>query len=64
VPAGRTFGKLHDAKVDELTALGIPDKEANIPTMWPMLKEAVKQEGLTTYLQLRAGVRSFSSRGR
>jgi RHS repeat-associated protein len=36
VPAGRTFGKLHDAKVDELTAIGISDKDANIPTMLPM----------------------------
>jgi len=45
VPAGRTFGQLHDAKVDELLSQGVPDLMANIPTMPGVYVEAFKQEG-------------------
>jgi RHS repeat-associated protein len=45
VPAGRTFGEIHDAKVDALRAEGVPDWKANIPTMPGAYLEAVKQEG-------------------
>jgi hypothetical protein len=33
IPAGRTLGEVHDALVDTLTKLGVPDIVANVPTM-------------------------------
>jgi RHS repeat-associated protein len=36
VPAGRTFGEMHDRFVDIATRAGIPDLLVNIPSMFPM----------------------------
>jgi RHS repeat-associated protein len=36
VPAGRTFGEMHDSFVDAATGAGIPDWLANIPSMITM----------------------------
>lgn len=44
VPAGRTFGLVHDAKVDELRAQGVSDLRANVPTMPAAYVEAFKKE--------------------
>jgi hypothetical protein len=63
VPAGRTFGLLHDAEVDRLTALGVPDKDANIPTMWPMYKAAVQQESRITSVIINSIIRDWVARG-
>lgn len=53
VPAGRTFGQIHDAKVDDLRSQGVPDWKANIPTMPEAYWEAVKQEGGNSMQQLQ-----------
>ena len=48
MPAGRTFGDLHDAFVDAATGVGIPDALANIPSMIPMYTVALGTEALRT----------------
>ena len=48
MPAGRTFGDLHDGFVDAATRAGIPDALANIPSMIPMLGIAIGTEVLRT----------------
>ncbi|RFC40985.1 MAG: RHS repeat-associated core domain-containing protein [Candidatus Nitrotoga sp. CP45] len=48
VPAGRTFGEIHDSFVDIATRAGIPDWLANIPSMMPMYRLANKIETLRT----------------
>jgi hypothetical protein len=63
VPAGRTFGLLHDAEVDRLIALGVPDKQANIPTMWPMYMAAVQQESRITSVIINSIIRDWVTRG-
>ena len=40
VPAGYTFGQIHDALVGGLTGIGLPDWLVNIPTMLPMFQAA------------------------
>ena len=46
VPAGRTFGEMHDRFVDVATKSGIPDWLANIPSMIPAYGAAVGKEVL------------------
>ena len=48
VPAGRTFGEMHDNFVDAATAAGIPDWIANIPSMTLIYREAVIVEVMRT----------------
>lgn len=48
VPAGYTFGEMHDGFVDAATSVGIPDALANIPSMIPMLGLAIGTEVLRT----------------
>lgn len=48
VPAGRTFGDLHDAFVDAATTVGVPFALANIPSMVPMYAVALVTEVLRT----------------
>jgi RHS repeat-associated protein len=45
VPAGRTFGEMHDAKVEKLTSGGVPDAKANIPAMPGAYADADMAEG-------------------
>ena len=45
VPAGETFGQIHDAKVDEILSKNVPDWKANIPTMPEAYWQAAKKEG-------------------
>lgn len=40
VPAGYTFGEMHDAFVDAVTGVGLPDWLVNIPSMSPMFMAA------------------------
>jgi RHS repeat-associated protein len=56
VPAGRTFGEIHDARVDELTSKGVPDWRANIPTMPGAYADAVRQEMGNSLLQLQRNI--------
>ena len=48
VPAGYTFGEMHDGFVDAATSVGIPDALANIPSMIPMYITAIGVEMLRT----------------
>lgn len=48
VPAGRTFGEMHDNFVDAATRAGIPDWVANIPSMSYVYQEALITEVLRT----------------
>ena len=48
VPAGRTFGEMHDSFVNAATGAGIPDWLANIPSMTPTYAAAVGKEMLRT----------------
>jgi RHS repeat-associated protein len=48
VPAGYTFGEMHDAFVDAAHSVGIPDALANIPSMIPMYAVAIGTEVLRT----------------
>jgi RHS repeat-associated protein len=48
VPAGYTFGEIHDNFVDAATRAGIPDGLANIPSMIPMYTIALDIEVLRT----------------
>lgn len=57
VPAGRTFGLLHDATVDKLRELGVPDWLANVPTMSLMYLEAVRQESVNSSVSLARTIR-------
>lgn len=43
VPAGETFGQIHDAKVDEILSKNVPDWKANIPTMPEAYWQAAKK---------------------
>ena len=49
VPAGRTFGDLHDSFVDVETTRGIPDWAINIPTMIPLYVDSVVIEVLRAF---------------
>lgn len=48
VPAGRTFGEIHDTFVDAATRAGVPDWLANVPSMIPMYGVARDIEVLRT----------------
>ena len=48
VPAGYTFGEMHDSFVDAATSAGIPDWPANIPLMIPTYGGALGKEVLRT----------------
>lgn len=48
VPAGYTFGEMHDCFVDAATRAGIPDRLANIPSMILLYREALLKEVLRT----------------
>ena len=61
VPAGRTFGELHDTKVDDLSSKGVPDWRANIPTMPETYWEAIKQEGGKSMQQLQDNLLKLSN---
>ena len=56
VPAGRTFGEIHDDRVDELLSRGVPDWRANIPTMPGAYLDAVRQETANSSLQLERSI--------
>lgn len=60
VPAGRTFGEIHDARVGELTSQGVPDWKANIPTMPRAYLDAVKKEGANSFRALDMGFREWA----
>lgn len=48
LPAGYTFGEMHDNFVDAATRPGTPDWLANIPSMIFLYREAVQVEVLRT----------------
>ena len=48
VPAGYTFGEMHDGFVDAATKAGLPDWLVNIPSMYPMYLTAEIVELLRT----------------
>ncbi|MFZ5564795.1 MAG: RHS repeat domain-containing protein, partial [Thermodesulfobacteriota bacterium] len=48
VPAGRTFGEMHDAFVDIATSAGLPDWLINIPSMSFIYDKAIIVETLRT----------------
>ena len=48
VPAGRTFGDLHDSFVGAATNAGLPDLLVNIPSMIPVYGAAIATEVLRT----------------
>ena len=48
MPAGYTFGVMHDNFVDAAVGAGIPDWLANIPTMIPVFAASVVTEVLRT----------------
>ncbi|OGQ95296.1 MAG: hypothetical protein A2521_03975 [Deltaproteobacteria bacterium RIFOXYD12_FULL_57_12] len=48
VPAGRTFGEIHDSFVNAAVGAGVPDIIANIPSMIPMFAIALGTEVLRT----------------
>lgn len=56
VPAGRTFGEIHDARVDELTSKGVPDWRANIPSMPGAYTDAVHKESLNSIQRIQNGI--------
>ena len=62
VPAGRTFGQIHDAKVDELRARGVPDWRANIPTMPGAYLQAVRQESFNSFQALERNLMNLIPR--
>lgn len=62
VPAGRTFGQIHDAKVDQLRAKGVPDWKANIPTMPGAYLQAVRQEAFNSYQALERNLMNLVPR--
>ncbi|GEM_PF-2378082 len=49
VPAGYTFGEMHDTFVDAATSAGIPGWLANIPSMIPMYGGALGKEVLRAF---------------
>jgi hypothetical protein len=61
VPAGRTFGEVHDAKVYDLRLQGVPDWRAIIPTMPEAYWQAVKQEGGKSMQQLQDNLLKLSN---
>ena len=62
VPAGRTFGVIHDAGVEELTSRGVPDWLANVPTMPGAYREAVREEVGNSLLNIEREVRDLYRR--
>jgi len=48
VPAGRTFGEMHDQFVNDLKSMGAHDWYANIPTMHPVYIWALQKETVRT----------------
>ncbi|HID69421.1 MAG TPA: hypothetical protein EYP35_02920, partial [Desulfobacterales bacterium] len=48
MPAGYTFGELHDGFVGALTSIGISDKLVNIPSMLPLYQVAIIVEAERT----------------
>lgn len=62
VPAGRTFGEIHDARVDALRAQGVPDWRANIPTMPNAYLQAVRQESFNSFLALERNLMNLIPR--
>jgi RHS repeat-associated protein len=62
VPAGQTFGKIHDAKVHAQRSQGIPDWRANVPTMPQAYWQAVVQEGGITVQWLENNLMGLSNR--
>ena len=56
VPAGRTFGKIHDDRYDEMISKGVPEWRANIPTMPGAYLDAVRQETGNSLLQLERNI--------
>jgi uncharacterized protein RhaS with RHS repeats len=62
-PAGRTFAEIHDARVDELIARGVPDWRANIPTMPGAYLDAIRQETSNSLMQLDRNIRNLYRRG-
>ena len=62
VPAGRTFGEVHDARVDELISNGVPDWRANIPTMPGAYLDAVNLEIGNSLRQLERNILNLYGR--
>lgn len=62
VPVGRTFGEIHDARVDELVSHGVPDWRSNLPTMPGAYTDAVKKEMGNSLLQLERAVKNLYRR--
>jgi hypothetical protein len=62
VPAGRTFGEIHDARVNQLVSSGVPDWRANIPTMPGAYLDAVKREMENSLLKLDQSIRNLYRR--
>jgi RHS repeat-associated protein len=62
VPAGRTFGQIHDARVEQLVNQGVPDWRANIPTMPGAYRDAVVQETSISLQKLDKAIRNLYRR--
>lgn len=62
IPAGRTFGEIHDARVDQLIRQGVPDWRANIPTMPGAYRDAVVQETSNSLQRLDQAIRNLYRR--
>ncbi len=60
VPAGRTFGEIHDATFDSLKSQGVPDWRANIPTMPSSYMKAVRQEMFNSFMAMENAIRRLS----
>ena len=62
VPAGRTFGQIHDARVDLLTSQGVPHWRANVPTMPGAYLDAARQEMINSLQDLERNIRYLDPR--
>ncbi len=62
IPAGRTFGQIHDDRVDQLISQGVPDWRANIPTMPGAYKDAIRQETGNSLRNLDINIRNLYRR--
>lgn len=62
IPAGRTFGQIHDDRVDQLISQGVPDWRANIPTMPGAYRDAVRQETVNSLRNLENNIRNLYRR--
>jgi RHS repeat-associated protein len=60
VPAGRTFGQVHDAMVDSLKSQGLPDWRANIPMMASAYLQAVRQESFNSFIGVENNFRRIA----